>query len=1159
MKITDLRIDGFGIWSGLELEDVPPGITVLHGPNESGKTTLLEFIRGALFGLSQQQRRRYLPPRHGGEPGGAIDVQGPDGAYYYLARYANGADGRLVAVSDEAVQTGTPALETLLGRVDEETFNNVFALGYDEVQQFGTLANEELNRRLYEVTAGVDHVSLSQVTRRLTESRRRLLDPDAESSQIAELVQRRAALRDELERFATQRERYAALTNEREQLAAQLEQWRRRRDELDYPLRVIDAAQPLRDKLQNRDELAARLTAAGDAPSVPRDALKRLEHYAHGAQRLQDRLLDLKQKRDAAKAELAELKINQNLADNAQRLSSLVDQQEWIAQQALRVVQLEDEVAELRYKVDGESDAGEDDNSPLHVAGRHILHLRSLSDALRECQSRVEQATREVQRAERTEQAAAASAQQSRRDVVQLQGKDLSDAIGQVTERVEALRSRVRLDERIERMQEEALDLERRGHESLDRSLMPTTWTIGLASLFVMGVVLLLFSVAGFLGWMMATLGVLAIVGAVVTKYVYDRYLLRSLDDCQQRLDTLLVQLREAKRKRDKLDRKLPEGGGPMTQRLKKAEDELARLERLMPLESGQTDAERGLLESQERGADAKEALDVAQGELERAEHDWREGLREAGLPNNFSPRKVNLLRERNQPAASEWPQRLRRRQRELEEASLSRDHFLNRMKRLARECDLQLPEGDAVEQLTYLQDELCRNQVAIRRRDSLQADAKRIRRRWLGVRKRRRLCLKQRRKLLALLDAENDEVFRRKLEQYAAVHALRRRAAELDLEILGHLAGGVTEAAVRQLLAGPDANRLPRLREELLAQRAQCDEELRRARECHEQIGQQLQSTANDGQVAETRFDLGLVEERLRGAVRRWQTLALATALLERVRREYENKHQPDVLRRASGYFQRLTQGRYTRVWTPLDEDTLRIDTADGQETQPAILSRGTREQLYLCLRLALADSFAERGVRLPMVLDDVLVNFDDRRARLAAELLCDFAAGGHQLFVFTRHAHIARLFEELQAPVRYLPAVGGIETPLPEETPVSEEALAPAISAQAEPARRIDKPHRGAEPKPAAVPASHPAEDAPPEEPELAAEPPAEPEIQPVAAEPAVSPVSDAALITYNDEPVPQDDVAEFPAEQADKDGDWIDVTEDIVSARPASSGGI
>ena len=58
-----------------------------------------------------------------------------------------------------------------------------------------------------------------------------------------------------------------------------------------------------------------------------------------------------------------------------------------------------------------------------------------------------------------------------------------------------------------------------------------------------------------------------------------------------------------------------------------------------------------------------------------------------------------------------------------------------------------------------------------------------------------------------------------------------------------------------------------------------------------------------------------------------------------------------------------------------------------------PALLSRGSIEQLYLCLRIGLAETFAERAEALPIIFDDVLVNFDPARAASVAEVLAETA----------------------------------------------------------------------------------------------------------------------------------------------------------------------
>ena len=70
MKISDLKIDGFGVWRDLSIRGLSPELTVFYGPNEAGKSTLMQFMRSVLYGVSPARREKYLPPVVGGRPGG---------------------------------------------------------------------------------------------------------------------------------------------------------------------------------------------------------------------------------------------------------------------------------------------------------------------------------------------------------------------------------------------------------------------------------------------------------------------------------------------------------------------------------------------------------------------------------------------------------------------------------------------------------------------------------------------------------------------------------------------------------------------------------------------------------------------------------------------------------------------------------------------------------------------------------------------------------------------------------------------------------------------------------------------------------------------------------------------------------------------------------
>src|SRR3712207_1362941 len=114
MNITELEIEGFGVWSGLRLGDLTPEVNVFYGPNEAGKTTLMQFVRAVLYGFSPARRQRYLPPVHGGQPGGSLSVQAV-GGNYRITRLDNGTDslGQVTITADDGSVHGGEVLSAL--------------------------------------------------------------------------------------------------------------------------------------------------------------------------------------------------------------------------------------------------------------------------------------------------------------------------------------------------------------------------------------------------------------------------------------------------------------------------------------------------------------------------------------------------------------------------------------------------------------------------------------------------------------------------------------------------------------------------------------------------------------------------------------------------------------------------------------------------------------------------------------------------------------------------------------------------------------------------------------------------------------------------------------------------------------------------------------
>ncbi|MFN6162063.1 MAG: ATP-binding protein, partial [Planctomycetota bacterium] len=272
MKIRDIQIDGFGVWSGLAVDSMPDGMTVFYGPNEAGKTTLMNFLRTMFYGFTAERRQRYLPPVHGGKPGGAIRVTGPGGGYE-IARRATLNDptvaGQLTVTSSDGITQGQHRLSSLLGNVDESIFTNVFAIGLRELQELSTLDDTAAADELYKLSSGLDRVSLVDVIRQLRSSRAQLAAGDNDNAQMHSLLSRREKLRDEIEQHTLRGRRWGELAAHRRNQQNEIDELKQRISQWEVEAKSIETSLQVREPWFHRDQLQnqlAQLHARIDLP-----------------------------------------------------------------------------------------------------------------------------------------------------------------------------------------------------------------------------------------------------------------------------------------------------------------------------------------------------------------------------------------------------------------------------------------------------------------------------------------------------------------------------------------------------------------------------------------------------------------------------------------------------------------------------------------------------------------------------------------------------------------------------------------------------------------------------------------------------------------------------------------------------------------------------
>lgn len=945
MRIDGWFIEGYGIFKQREYRGLTGGLTVVLGPNEAGKSTLLAFLRGVLFGFPDRRSRAavYLPV-DGGAHGGRVFLEGPSGPFT-VERWA-GRRNSLVITDDAGREVSAAEFSRWIGGADETLFRNVFAFSLAELQTLESLQSEEIRDRIYSAHVVGAGRSARQTIAQLNSEMTTLFRPRG-SSKLGELAQRLENLNAITMEVRANAARHSELAGECAELRADLDECSRVVEEGQKEKRWFDslvevwpawnerpAGAPSLDGVRAaRLELEQSLTAlaaemeskravAGQGPAEDEDA----------------RLLAIG---PAVDAQLAKLPLHRErasgLAEGKQKLEILE------AQVARAMERLGPEWTE--ESVAGFAVTPEWVDQARAWAGSLAGYWREIS----EYRSNWERSATER---ERLEQALGEEAQEP------------AEVDPQVFLRLRAAFA--------------GLEAEKRAVEAIRASRVepgeaPTAprWTL----LLMAGAVLTLMAVGGWLTATAAAVGFLVILLALIILVVFfvkttapGRKVSEESESAVAAAEERIARL-ETAQAADAAKAGLVE---PFT-----AEDLEAAARSAG--ERSQQSLRRQLLEqtlseAREHEQAQKEAYEAAEASFAEQTQGWHTWRKESQLPESLTPENAGAM--------------------------LADLQYAQNVIEARREA------GERVARLTEAEGAWERETAALLGGQS--GDLEDLRERVAAARETRDRAEAANRQLKEL--ESRAETARRELER------LDQALAQSPV-LSPVIAGGEDPSQMRQALSTGNPEGWTRGAAEAeariadaLRRRDDLVGRLRIAERQRTELEESEELAICENQREQARADI----ER---SVREWLVAALAKALVEETLADYTKNRQPAVLREASGCFERITRGAFVRVIQDEGSPSLLMEDRNGKWRRPEELSRGAAEQLFLSLRLGLAAEFGRNGTHLPMVMDDVLVNFDPARAQATAEELVRFAASTspeRQILFFTCHPETARLLQE-------------------------------------------------------------------------------------------------------------------------------------------------
>ena len=1086
MKITDLQVDGFGVWKGLTVESLSDEITVFCGYNEAGKTTLMQFVRSMMFGFAPDRLEKYTPPVYGGLAGGSLDMTTPTGVFEVQRhvdpnRHSDPIGDLAVTDGHDGSVHGRAHLSSLLSDIDESIFTNVFAIGLREIQELGALNSTAAAEQLYKLTSGLDRVSLIDVMRDLRERREQIwsVDPKHEA-RLAELSEKRQKLLREIDDLKQRSKRWSRMAGEATDINNQLVDIDKILAENDRQSRLIEIAMQISERWQSRRTLNEQIKLFGTLPDQRDISIKKLDQLNSRISQQKERIEQVKSQRKTIKTEAMSLPINRGLWAQKSKIEAITEHMPWVESLQRQSSRLTGEIDRIENSLVGEVDGL---GHQLKIKARDVLDLGNRGLATLESSGKKlqDQADRLSKFQNDLEKVEFDLGQHQDRLGTSLADSSTSESLEDTGRYVNRLRRRIELEEKIDKLNRGRMDLERDVDSVVNEQVLPVEKLSIIGAAFILGVVLLGFGLIDTvqggnwisdtsqnLGITLIFLGSIAGFIAMALKYHWERRAKDELDDFRHQIDIVRQQLKRAKHERDEIERQLPTSvSGQWELELQDAEGRLMRLEDLVPLE-GRVQSTRATQEDLRRRISAQER------EVEKVDEQWKASLRTAGLPELLQPHQLKEIVQRAD-RISTYHVRLDQFKTEQIERDKELNALNNRIDMMLHDTGVSFHSVDLVERLTQLNKSVNEQRGFVSTRKEFVNRYKSLRSRLAKAKRELDKLLGQKQRLLASVGAETEEIYR----EFDSKHSQRRKLAakreNLTEQIVAALGKHFDESQLREMLDAYGAAGLEKRWEEVQSEIERIKEQQSRL---HQQRGEYLQEVkmlGEDSRLDVAQLELNAINAEVSQLQKDWQVLGTSTQMLEMIRESYESKRQPETLKEASGYLERLTEGSYTRIWTRLIGEELLVDNGSDETIPVDKLSRGTREAVYLSLRMALVGAYARRGAVIPMVLDDVLVNFDGQRAYAAAELLCDFARNGYQILMFTCHDHMRDMFHSLGADVRILPDHRDVVES--NATPISyagSDFVAPRVVYEETPEVAVPTP----EPKPYEEPSQIPVE---------------------------------------------------------------------------------
>ena len=1017
MYITTLNIENFGPFFGKRIDEIPSGLTLIYGPNEAGKSAIRAFIRMMLFGTLRRNSKEYIfynyPPIRGGNPSGSISVKDSSDHSFTIHR---GDRGKVTITGDES--GSDELLNRLTGQISSDVYQNIFSISLSELQKFESMNNDQVRDRIYSAGLGLSTVSLPDASKRLNGDTIKLWSP--RGGRLREELKEFNSRKTELLRARSEMGQYEALGEQLFELEKQLADARSNLLDLRSQHARQDRLIGLRPKWAERAELVRQIDDLPTPGDFPVDGTEQLDKLNNELASLTDRVAEGDDKHEKRQREKIQAPVVEAFTDHEEDIRRLISEVEHYKVDANDLPKRRGELTDSQHELNKGLDAlgiGWDEAKVSELKDPEALR-RQLSEIAREmtnAQHAQEQTElkangqRENERKARETFEAIVRKRKSIEHPADISANELTIKAERIGRLRAALADRDNVERELRDTNNRISDVRSRG--PIMRGFLP--WWSHLIG-FVSGVLLMVWGIITAETSGMAA-GILLSVASIVS-WLISRALVNRRQDAQGASEPesvlasnrgdLATNLTTIDNEIKDLLSDLGYSDAPSERecaaRLSDIDRDIRQREEFERLSLEAEEAQQLLAQEQESVTDSLAEVERAEVKTQKTVESWTKALNMASLPTDLEP-------EDAQNVVSQVIE-LRGRLKGIDILNQRIDGMLriltdveSRLAPVLGEADRPgfLPE-QAAPALESLAKHFQEHQTAVVHVHSLQNQDEE----WTSDRQklaaRLEHLVEQKETLLKKSGCEEDEAFRKLGAQIAERNELQHELDSLHRNepLLVNEEGKPFREELKNV---PESDMLAKLKD-LSEDVERVDGELNELYGDQRTLQNDRRALEESNPTGEIQQEIGQLQDEVSEDARRWAVLTIARTLLDDTKSEFQQQRQAPLLRTAAHHFSNFTLGRYPDVQRVPGEERIEIVEESGGVKDIDGLSRGTAEQLYLAMRFGLIDDYSQRSEPMPVLMDDVMVNFDENRRRAVCESILEFSKW-HQVFVLTCH----------------------------------------------------------------------------------------------------------------------------------------------------------